>query len=157
MLQKIFNNRKNQKWIFASLLLISFGFYFFGILDPNQVVLSVAPENTPPTRFDITFGAFKVNQKISDSLKSIGYGDCCVDAVNEDDFYEGGEFASDDIYIVTFDIEGLQKSESFYYPLLKINNHIKVNIFFVQFYLILLFIIVGNTILVINNFIGEEE
>jgi len=54
MLQTIFNNRKNQKWIFASifasLLLISFGVYFFGILDPNQVVLFIPSDNIPPTR-----------------------------------------------------------------------------------------------------------
>lgn len=147
--------KKNQKWIFASLLLLFFGFYFFPVFDANQIILSVAPENTPPTRFDVTFGTFKINQKIPDSLKSIDYNDCCVDASNEDDFFEGGDFASDNIYIVTFDSIGLKKSGSTYYPLLKVNSHIKINSLVIAFYLILLLIVIINTGYVIRKFIKE--
>ncbi|WP_338812680.1 hypothetical protein V9L05_15050 [Bernardetia sp. Wsw4-3y2] len=157
MLQTIFNNRKNQKWIFASLLLISIGFYFFGVLDHDQIVLFIASENTPPTRFDIAFcETFKVNRKMPDSLKSIDYNDRCVDAINEGDFFEGGDFASDNIYIVTFDVIGLKKAGNFYYPLLKVKNHRKINIFLVQLYFILLLIIIGNTVYNAINCLKEE-
>ncbi|WP_338764491.1 hypothetical protein WAF17_21990 [Bernardetia sp. ABR2-2B] len=159
MLKKIFNNRKNQKWIFSSLLLVSIGLYFFGVLDPNQVILSVASEGTPPTRFDIAFGTFKINQKMPDSLKDIDYNDCCVDAINENNFYEGGEFAYSDIYVVTFDINSvdIRKSQGFYHLLIKVISHKKIDIFFVQSYFILLLIVIGNTIYIIWDFTKKGE
>lgn len=90
-------------------------------------------------------------------MKSIDYNIRCVDAINEDEFYEGGEFAYDDIYIVTFDVVGLQQSEGFYYPLLEVKSHRKINIFFVQLYLIILFIVVGTTLYVIINLTKERK
>ncbi|WP_291727064.1 hypothetical protein [Bernardetia sp.] len=157
MLEKIFNNWRNQKWMFISLLLTSIGIYFFGIFDPNQVVLSVASENTPPTRFDVEFGAFKVNQKMHPSFKTINYNDCCVDAANEVDFYEGGEFAYNDVYVVTFDSVMLKRQDYSFYPKIRVGEHKVIHVFLVRLYFIILFIAVSGTIYVVSDFFIKES
>ncbi len=155
MLQIIFNNQKNQKWIFASLLLlISLPIYLFVFFGSNQVALSVASD---PTRFDVFFGSFNISRKMPNSLKSVDYNVYCVDAINEDDFYEGGEFAYDDIYIVTFDSVGLQQSENYYYPLIKVTDSIKISLWMLQIYLVILAIVVGCTIYEILDSVKKEN
>ena len=157
MREKIFNNWRNQKWIFTSLLLISIGIYFFGIFDANQVVLSVASENAPPTRFDVDFGAFKINQKMHNSFKTINYNDWYVCAANEDSFYKGGEFASNSIYVVTFDSVMLKRQDYSFYPKIRVDNHKVIHVFLVGLYFIILFIAVSGTIYAISDFFIKES
>ncbi len=146
-------NRRSCILIFSTLLLLGFGVYFLGLLNPNQLMLKVPGEGTPPADFDVVFGQYKIDALKPDTLKHIKTENCCISITDKESFLKIWDGYYDHYYIVDVEMTGVIKEgthSEYCYPLFKIIKWKKVLDIFVWAYLFIVSILsmatIGNLI-----------